>query len=146
MSFASDAMMLLRSLEKNPDQLTRRHLKKIYSLLILSGHYPVCPWCHDYIYNIKDFTWDHIVPKSAGGSDSLDNLQPMHRHCNNAVKADCLCQVDYRYDIKSGLVETIMSVRVTAVAKNTDENSNKKKGKEKYSNDRRLTRRGSKNR
>lgn len=27
-------------------------------------------------------TADHIVPRSAGGADSLDNLRPAHRKCN----------------------------------------------------------------
>lgn len=130
----SKAMMLLRALEKNPNQLTRRHLKKIYSLLILSGHYPICPWCHDYIYNIKDFTWDHIVPKSAGGGDSLDNLQPMHKHCNNEAKADCVYQEDYRYDIQTELEHTILDVRVV-VSKNQKQESKKRKGK--YNNNKR---------
>lgn len=27
---------------------------------------------------------DHLVPRSLGGSDSLDNLRPAHRRCNSS--------------------------------------------------------------
>jgi 5-methylcytosine-specific restriction endonuclease McrA len=92
------------------------------------GHYPVCPWCKEYIYDINDFTWDHIVPKAAGGADSVENLQPMHRHCNNAAKNDCVYQMDYHYDIQTELEHTILDVRV-AVCKKQKQESKKKKGK-----------------
>ena len=124
----NEILMMLRSLEQNPEQLTKRHLKKIYALLIAMGHYPVCPWCKEYIYDINDFTWDHIVPKAAGGADLLENLQPMHRHCNNAAKNDCVYQMDYHYDIQTELEHTILDVRV-AVCKKQKQESKKKKGK-----------------
>lgn len=28
------------------------------------------------------FSWDHVVPRAAGGSDDLWNLQPAHLGCN----------------------------------------------------------------
>lgn len=31
------------------------------------------PWC---------FTRDHLVPRSLGGDDSIDNLRPAHHECN----------------------------------------------------------------
>lgn len=126
----NEILMMLRSLEQNPEQLTKRHLKKIYALLIAMGHYPVCPWCKEYIYDINDFTWDHIVPKAAGGADSVENLQPMHRHCNNASKNDCVYQMDYHYDIQTELEHTILDVRVAVCKKSrTEQNAKKKKGK-----------------
>lgn len=30
---------------------------------------------------------DHVVPLSAGGSDSRDNVQPAHLHCNRSKGA-----------------------------------------------------------
>lgn len=29
------------------------------------------------------FTLDHVVPRSHGGGNNLDNLRPSHRLCNN---------------------------------------------------------------
>ena len=139
-----DVLTLLSSLEKNPEQLNRRHLKKIYALLIAMGHYPICPWCRDYIYSIDDFSWDHISPKARGGEDCLENLQPMHKCCNNASKCDGVYQVDYRYDIKSELVDTIMSVRVTTIPRKKKNKSDNKK--EKYHNNKVRTRGRSKHR
>lgn len=110
-----DLMLLLNSLEKDPQCLNCRHLKKIYALLIACGHYPICPWCKKPIYKIDDFTWDHIVPKSAGGTDTIDNLQPMHKICNNESKNDLSYQGEYTYDIKNNLEETILSVRISVV-------------------------------
>ena len=39
-----------------------------------------------YTEEFELMTIDHIKPKSKGGSDALDNLQPMCRHCNHLKK------------------------------------------------------------
>lgn len=33
------------------------------------------------------FVIDHIIPLARGGTDTLDNVQPAHRHCNR-LKSD----------------------------------------------------------
>lgn len=139
----NEIMSLLHLLQKNPDQVTKRHLKKIYALLIAMGHYPVCPWCKEHIYNINDFTWDHIVPKCNGGTNDIENLQPMHKHCNNAMKNDCVYQAEYEYDIQSGLEEAIVNVRVT-VHKKQEPHKDKKKSR--YNNSKRSLRNKSRQR
>ena len=127
-----ELLRLLDSLERNPELLTRQHLKKIYALLIACGHYPICPWCEKPIINIDDFSWDHIVPKSAGGGDSINNLQPMHKHCNNASKNDNIVyEGDYEYDIKSNLYKAILDMRPVVSKQNIEEATKKK---EKYKN------------
>lgn len=35
-----------------------------------------------------DIDIDHILPQSCGGSDSLDNLQCMCKHCNRSKRDD----------------------------------------------------------
>ncbi|MBO5833450.1 MAG: HNH endonuclease [Alphaproteobacteria bacterium] len=127
---------LLASLEKNSGQLTKKHLKKIYALLIASGQFPVCPWCLEYIYNINDFTWDHIVPKSCGGTDDLSNLQPMHKSCNNEMKQHFVYTTEYKYDICEALEQDIKKERASSCKKQVDE-TNKKHTKERYKNTKR---------
>jgi 5-methylcytosine-specific restriction endonuclease McrA len=49
---------------------------------------PVCAWCGreiDLALSGKDPlgpTIDHILPRSKGGTNRPDHLQPMHRQCN----------------------------------------------------------------
>lgn len=47
----------------------------------------VCGICRDPISNFKDITLDHIVPRSKGGVDSIENLQLAHQSCNQAKGA-----------------------------------------------------------
>lgn len=41
-------------------------------------------------------TKDHIVPILDGGSDAIDNLQPLCRECNSDKKADSFNWAEYR--------------------------------------------------
>ena len=118
-----EILSLIATLEKNPGQMTKQHLKKVYAILIACGHYPICPWCNKPIYNINDFSWDHITPRSLGGKNTLDNLQPMHKHCNNEDKQAIAYQTEYNYDLKSDLEETVYNVRITV---STNKQTNKK--------------------
>jgi 5-methylcytosine-specific restriction endonuclease McrA len=38
------------------------------------------------------FTVDHIIPRSLGGPDTLDNARPAHRRCNSQRGADVTYQ------------------------------------------------------
>ena len=73
-----------------------KQMKQIYTIMGDYGHYPVCKLCGKPILinsetvrnsvtqrNSKEFTWDHIYPKSSGGSSDLSNMQAAHKLCNN---------------------------------------------------------------
>jgi len=80
-------------------QISRKQMKQIYIIMGDYNIYPTCPLCGKQIkINSKIscvseqsqkmmFSWDHIKPKCMGGSDSLSNMQPTHKVCNNK-KAD----------------------------------------------------------
>ena len=80
-------------------QISRKQMKQIYIIMGDYDIYPTCALCGKQIkINSKIscvseqsqkmmFSWDHIKPKCMGGSDSLTNMQPTHKICNNK-KAD----------------------------------------------------------
>ena len=44
------------------------------------GH---CYYCGDQLKPWETFSIDHVIPKSKGGTDELDNLVPSCRRCNS---------------------------------------------------------------
>ncbi len=67
---------------KVPNYRRRRRIRKI---LKHRNHIPdgcvICPLCGN-VVPWDELTVDHIVPKSLGGSDKIENLQFAHRDCN----------------------------------------------------------------
>ena len=41
-----------------------------------------CTWCGLFFRHGDVWNVDHVVPKSQGGTDAMDNLQLLHRHCH----------------------------------------------------------------
>jgi len=85
--------------------LKRRHMKQIFVILGDYGIYPVCKLCGQPIKISTDnnlgseqvsFSWDHITPKSKGGSYDLANLQPAHKICNNKRGTEPLYSRHYK--------------------------------------------------
>ncbi|MBO0836021.1 MAG: HNH endonuclease [Actinobacteria bacterium] len=59
-----------------------RAMRRVVALhLAVSGSLP-CPHCGKPISINEPWDLDHLVPKSAGGTDSWTNLAPAHPHCN----------------------------------------------------------------
>jgi RNA-directed DNA polymerase len=48
---------------------------------------------------------DHKIPKPEGGTDHLDNLQPLHRHCHDVKTARDTTQAAKGADDNSRIVE-----------------------------------------
>ncbi|WP_282939140.1 HNH endonuclease [Corynebacterium auriscanis] len=70
--------------------MTRWGGRKIGALRsqVLAAHGTVCHLC-----GMPGATSiDHIIPRAAGGDDSLSNLRPAHTSCNSARGAQPLAQ------------------------------------------------------
>jgi len=57
----------------------RRALKFWY--IINKKSLELCPLCKQFLGH-HNVTIDHIIPKSKGGTDDFDNLQFVHKKCN----------------------------------------------------------------
>lgn len=45
-----------------------------------------CYLCHKPFKSKKDITLDHLIPKSKGGTNDIENLRLAHSECNEAKK------------------------------------------------------------
>lgn len=52
---------------------------------LYDAHGGLCGIC-DQAVSWRATVWDHVVPRSFDGQDSLDNLQPSHQSCNQLKK------------------------------------------------------------
>lgn len=84
----------------NRRETTGEHSKEDWEKLC-SFFDGICPRCGR---KTDKFTKDHIIPLSRGGTNSLDNLQPLCQRCN--VQKSNLYEVDYRTEEARKWVET----------------------------------------
>ena len=75
-----EQLRYLRSIE-NYDV---RALRRVFSTAISVGVCPECEYCRQVINDVNELTIDHTIPRSRGGTDAIENLQPMHAKCNSA--------------------------------------------------------------
>ncbi len=87
------------------DIFDKKQIKSLYSILSEYQIYPICPLCGHAIKRYSnnkhpdEFSWDHITPKSLGGSSDIYNLQPTHKECNNRKGNDMLYHAHYNIEI-----------------------------------------------
>lgn len=65
-------------LAKNRRQNRR---KTIYKMTMKREGSVPCFVCHEHV-ELKDMSLEHIIPRSKGGSDDMDNLSISHKSCN----------------------------------------------------------------
>ena len=101
------AKNLLTDLMKYNDLLAKfnkNQMKSLYGILADYGIYQTCPLCGEPIkmrsnkYS-TEFSWDHVLPKSLGGVDGLENLQPTHKECNSLKGNNISYHVHYEIDM-----------------------------------------------
>jgi len=105
---------LLNSYIETPhvvDCFTHKQMKQIYEIIGDYNYYPVCQLCgqpikinsesskHIKASSPTAFSWDHIFPKSLGGTTDLRNLQPAHKLCNNLKGSKIPEEQHVHYDI-----------------------------------------------
>ncbi len=64
-------------------QLKRRKSSnvKAWRLKIWTNGNGICHICNKPV-SLELFTKDHVIPKSKGGKNTIDNLFPSHQECN----------------------------------------------------------------
>lgn len=80
----NEVQAILAGVLKHWESLTAAEIKGLFKILMLRGELPKCAACGKPIYNMDDFSWDHIIAESHGGPTVIGNLQPMHTWCNVA--------------------------------------------------------------
>jgi 5-methylcytosine-specific restriction endonuclease McrA len=61
--------------------------RRAWQSVMVSGVVVECPWCHDRVDPYQPWHLDHLIPVTAGGTDDVLNLHPMHPACNRAKGA-----------------------------------------------------------
>lgn len=61
----------------------------------------ICADCGNYV-ELEDASRDHIIPRSKGGGNGRNNIQLMHKTCNNR-KGDTLYPVDWQEQLKRAM-------------------------------------------
>lgn len=69
----------------------RRAAKRQY-LALMKHNALYCYLCGQLILREKDFSFDHVVSRAAGGKETPENMLPSHKKCNNEKGAMTLEQ------------------------------------------------------
>lgn len=94
----NEVQAILGGILKYWKSLTPAEVKSLLKILIVRGDLPKCAACGKPIFNMDDFSWDHVMPESKGGPTQIGNLAPMHTWCNVAkgdeTDEQYFCHVD----------------------------------------------------
>lgn len=90
----------LNAWRRNHDRRAESHRRRV--LIEAAGTWTISEWmelCRAYDYKCLacgslDITVDHVVPLSQGGSNTIDNLQPLCQSCNSKKGIQI---IDYRW-------------------------------------------------
>jgi 5-methylcytosine-specific restriction endonuclease McrA len=82
----------LRSERLRAARLIGRHTKEQWEAL-KQEFANRCVWCGRYVSHL---TKDHIIPLYQGGSDGIENIQPLCRQCNSSKTAAQTDWAEYR--------------------------------------------------
>ena len=75
-------LLLPRFVEAQAVIKARRPVSEEVRIQVLDEHGMVCWLCLKDIAERRDLHLDHVVPRSLGGSDEVENLRPAHSKCN----------------------------------------------------------------
>ncbi len=73
--YPKDAFLYVKKFPKT-NEVNQTKRKKIYD-----SENGICYLCGKKVL-FNEMTIDHVIPKSKGGSNSLENLKPTHKKCN----------------------------------------------------------------
>ena len=80
----NEVQAILAGILKHWKSLTPAEVKGLLKILVVRGELPKCAACGKPIFNMDDFSWDHVIAESKGGPTQIGNLVPMHTWCNVA--------------------------------------------------------------
>ena len=67
-------------------RLTKKELQQIYDGNIIKHSQLTCDICTHPITDVKQWTLEHFIPISRGGTNELSNLGVAHRSCNSSKR------------------------------------------------------------
>ena len=79
----------LRRMERS---LIRSFAARVYLWLQQEGK---CPYCGQAITPFSGWSVHHIIPRSKGGSNAMDNLQLLHPNCHRQLHGDAARKVGF---------------------------------------------------
>ncbi len=81
----------IRQVQRMEKSLFRSFAARVYLWLQQEGK---CPYCGQAITPFSGWSVHHIIPRSQGGSNAIDNLQLLHPNCHRQLHGDAARKVE----------------------------------------------------